>query len=130
MVVLLLARPYKNRVVNVIALGAQLSLVCVFGAATIIKVYYHDELSDPQAFTGFSSGYEVMAVMLGWNFVTIVLAFVLTSYQAVTEESLPTIRRVDNGQVPELVLAEGFTYHLFLSHGPAFSKSNPCLASS
>ena len=39
MVVLLLARPYKNRVVNMFAFGAQLALVCVFGAATIIIEY-------------------------------------------------------------------------------------------
>ena len=122
LVVLLLAQPYRHRIVNVIAFGAQLSLVCVFGAALIIKVYYHDELSDPQAFTGFSSGYEVVAIMLAWNSVTLALAFVLTSYQAVFEDSLPTIRRVDNGHEPELVLADGFTYHLFLSHGSALDQ--------
>jgi len=117
LVALLLARPYKHRMVNVIAFGAQISLVGVYWCALLLKVYFwapsEDEAED---LTGFSSGYNIVGAMLFWNLVTFALTIVLTSYQAVTEESLPTIRRADTNQVPELVLADDFLYHIFLSH--------------
>ena len=72
---------------------------------------------------GFSSGYYLVGAMLGWNFLTLLLTFVLTSYQAVTTESLPTIRRSDTNLIPDLVLGENFTYHLFLSHMHAAARS-------
>ena len=116
LVALLLARPYKHRMVNVIAFGAQISLVSVYWCALLVKVHFWAPSEEAEDLTGFSSGYNIVAAMLGWNLVTVALTFVLTSYQAVTEVSLPTIRRADTGEVPELVLVDGFSYHIFLSH--------------
>ena len=81
-------------------------------------MYYHEEdiTGNAEQYTGFSSSHSVIGAMLGWNFLTLLLTLSLTSYQAATTKSLPTIRRSDTHLVPDLKLGETFTYHLFLSH--------------
>jgi hypothetical protein len=116
LIVLQTLRPYKHRSVNAIAFGAQLSLVSVFICATLLKVYYWVPADEAEDLMGFASGYHIVGAMLAWNLTTLVLTLALTSYQLSTEASLPTVRLADTGAVPELVLADGLTYHLFLSH--------------
>ena len=66
-IVLLLARPYKQQLVNAIAFGAQISLVSVFLCATLLKVYYWAPAEQAEALTGFSADYKLVVVMLGWR---------------------------------------------------------------
>ena len=120
LIVLELIHPYKRRDVNYIAISTHVSLVCVFLGATFLKFYnrlseaYSSE--DAEEITGFSSGKRIVIAMLAFNLSVLVLIGGLTIYQFGTEDSLPTIRRIGSGRVPELSIAEGLTYHLFLSH--------------
>ena len=65
-----------------------------------------------------------------WLVIVIIIAFVLvffvfvgwTTMQALTGKAAETFRIVDTGLPPELSLAEGCSYHLFISHVRALPK--------
>ena len=88
--------------------------------ATFLKFYnrlvetYSD--NDAEYITGFSSGSRVVIAMLAFNLSVLALICGLTGYQFAIEDSLPTIRCIDSGRVPELRIAQGLTHHLYLSH--------------
>ena len=120
LIILELVRPYKRRDVNFIAIATQVSLVCCFLGATFLKFYNRlaDDYSIEEAeqITGFSSGRRIVIAMLVFNLNVVALIGGLTVYQLGMEDLLPTIRRIDNGRAPELRIAQGLKYHLFLSH--------------
>ena len=120
LVVIQLVRPYKRNDVNMMAIGTQFCLVCVFMGATFVKVFNDLEttygLDDAQEFTGFDSSHRIVVAMIAFNLVVLIMIGSLTLYELSHEDSLPTVRRIGTKMVPELEASAAIKWHLFLSH--------------
>ena len=113
-------KPYKRRDLDLLAITSQFALVCVFMGATVLRLFHDvEEEVDGEtatAVTGFSSMTQIVGVMIVFNLATFLVAITGVSAQVLTQKDLPTLRLVETSEPPDLDLAEGLRYHLFLSH--------------
>ena len=134
-------RPYKRETINLLAIAAQFSLVCVYLGGAFIKVFAKPAAgsegavaaSDDASSEGSSEDdravLRVVIIMVFFNFAVLALYVSLATYQFATRDVLPQIRLVASGQPPELRLRKGCKWHLFLSHvwstGAAWCNGRP-----
>ena len=121
-------RPYKRETINLLAIAAQFSLVCVYLGGAFVKVFAHpaagaggaaaaaDAASSEDSSDDDTAVLRVVIIMVAFNFAVLTLYVSLAAYQFATRDALPQIRLVSSGQPPELRLRKGCKWHLFLSH--------------
>ena len=107
-------QPYKNKVLNILAIAAQFSLVCIFLGGAFIKLFSGDGVDS--ANTNDDNVLAIVGIMVAFNFSVLVMFVTLAAIQFSTSSVLPSVRLVANDQVPELKLDASHRYHLFLSH--------------
>ena len=117
---LLSMQPYKRLDNDMLAIGMQTALVLIFFMSQSILLF--NELVDAQGVSltwrvlGFGSLDRLVQTLVVSN-LTVLVAFVaLLIYQSLSHRSVPLLRLVATKQPPELKLADGMKYHLFLSH--------------
>ena len=117
---LLSMQPYKRLDNDMLAVGMQTALVLIFFMSQSILLF--NELVEAQGVSltlrvlGFGSLDRLVQTLVVSN-LTVLVAFVaLLIYQSLSHRSVPLLRLVATKQPPELKLAQGMTYHLFLSH--------------
>ena len=104
-------RPYKREEMNTLAIAVQFSLVCVFLGGAFIKLFSADADEDNE-----DNVLKIVCIMVAFNFFVLIMFSTLAAYQFSTSFVLPSVRLVATGQVPELGLHSGLSFHLFLSH--------------
>ena len=104
-------RPYKREEMNTLAIAVQFSLVCVFLGGAFIKLFSADADEDNE-----DNVLKIVCIMVTFNLFVLVMFSTLAAYQFSTSFVLPSVRFVATGQVPELGLHSGLSFHLFLSH--------------
>ena len=96
---------------NTLAIAVQFSLVCVFLGGAFIKLFSADADEDNE-----DNVLKIVCIMVTFNLFVLVMFSTLAAYQFSTSFVLPSVRFVATGQVPELGLHSGLSFHLFLSH--------------
>ena len=109
-------RPYKRDTINLLAIAAQFSLVCVYLGGAFVKVFANATTGDDANDGTSTAVFRVVIIMVVFNFAVLTLFLSLAMYQFAMSEVLPSIRLAATGQAPELRLRKGQTWHLFLSH--------------
>ena len=130
----MLAKPYRRITDDLLASTAQLMLVCVFLAAMLIQLCQTTLIISAQSTldsSRFSStctafigdvgsaddgAYYVSLIILGFNFFMLGVVLTVMTVQMLTARTLATMRIKATGEEPQLGLAKGHRYHLFLSH--------------
>ena len=121
---ILYVQPYKRKDLNMLAIVAQFSLVCIFLGGAFIKLLSGDGVEfttcDGAAASDANNDntFTVVCIMAGCNFFVLILFVALAALQKEfsTSSVLPSLRLVATGRVPELKLEKRHRYHLFLSH--------------
>ena len=125
MIVLMFVKPYKRFDMGVLAISAQLSIVAIFYGASYIKLWDMLEMEDPGTtgtdsltfkITGFTQSWSLALLVFSFNVFSIVVFLAITVYHMHVRRDTQSIRRSDNGELPELTLLPGMKYHVFISH--------------
>lgn len=120
------ARPFRRSEANFAAMAAAFSLCMLFGAALLCFIIDHivaDLGADPVRVFGFDK-FDLTLLLLVFTFGVLVLTATLMASELWREHRLPVLRLKETGRPPELTLARGERFHLFLSHRWAFLGRN------
>ena len=113
-----IAKPYRREENDYFAVACNFSLTAVFVFCTMLKVksvsetLEAGELYDRLYFDEFVIGGCLSVCVFG----ALILAGFLSLQSIVEAAQVPTLRLVSTGNRPELTLAKGHKWHLFLSH--------------
>ena len=119
LVILMHARPHREPSTAAVAQGINVTLLCLFLTALLIKV---ENTATPQArlaLFGSDNVFWLTVLLLVFNFGALVgTAALLTQQVKSAGQMARRVRLRDaNGEVQLPTLAPGQEYHLFLSHG-------------
>jgi len=113
-----IAKPYRREENDYFAVACNFALTAVFVFCTMLKVKTVSETMDPGELFERLDFDEVVigALMSVCVFGALVLAALLSVQSIIEAAQVPTFRLLTTGNRPELALAKGHKWHLFLSH--------------
>ena len=116
-IALLYFKPYKRDDIDMLAIGAQITLLGIFLGSVNIKLY--SDLASTTGstdITGFNSQREAEVAMVIFTFLSVGLFLASTLYMMITRQEPRSVRLVENSLPPDLGLHSQLNYHVFLSH--------------
>jgi len=120
-VVLAVVRPYKRVEDGVLAVATSLVLLLLFLGTNWTTIFLGIEERYPRAKAAAAVlGFGKLDVIVNTMIILVAVVLVFFSIGAIVAArriaNIPTIRLVSTKQPPELTIAQGLTWHLFLSH--------------
>ena len=113
-------KPYKRVEDSVLAVAMSLILLLFFLGANwttiFLRIVERSGTDDASAVFGFSKLNPIVSTMIGLAGVALLISLAGAVVAARRTAKVPTIRLVSTKQPPELTLARGLAWHLFLSH--------------
>lgn len=114
-------KPFKADDNDLIAIGGQIGLVCVFLGAGYLKLF--EEISKTElgpsgaaAITGFQDDTSLVTIMIIFTIAMVILSLVTVLYKLGTMDSLVTVKIKRTGKEPDLQFYNHMEYHAFMSH--------------
>ena len=115
-VLLLAAKPYRQKSTAFFALAVSISLLSTLFAALQVKVQSSLLWWQKKQLFGAMDVYGITLFILVANFLVISVALVLLIGALHREAHQPRLRLTETGREPELTLKAHHRYHVFLSH--------------
>ena len=122
LVLLMTARPHKQRSTYAVAVAASILLTFTLLIALLVTMYSELPQDQVEDYFGFDSVMPLVGIILAFNFSVLLVTIVILSTE-VRGTMRDTLRRRDGGQgcftsgpLPALSLAEGKATHVFFSH--------------
>ena len=121
MALLALLEPYKRKDLNVLgALGVQFTMFVIFVCSLLYRLFEDIETRASMELAidliGFSSKDDIVNLIMACIAVSLLVFVAVIVVQAFSKISSAIIHLVDTKQPPEMDLAKGMRYQLFLSH--------------
>lgn len=125
-------KPFKADDNDLIAVGGQMGLVCVFLGAGYLKLY--DEISKTELrvegareLLGFQDSTSLVTIMMVFTIAMVILSLLTVIYKLGTMDRWVTVKLKKTGKEPELQTYKKMKYHAFLSHvSPCTNAYLPC----
>ena len=113
-----IAKPYRREENDYFAVACNFSLTAVFVFCTMLKVKTVSETMDPGELYDrlYFDEFIIGACLFVCVFGALVLAAALSVQSIIEAAQVPTFRLLSTGNRPDLALAKGHKWHLFLSH--------------
>ena len=110
------AQPFEDPTTAFVSVFSNLSLCCTLLAALLVKLFADLPTATQRTLFGPESLDTLIGIIAVFNFGVLIVALGLTLQVVRSLARVPTLRLQASGRRPELSLAPGHQWHLFLSH--------------